>query len=622
MSACIVLIGALSPFAFGQSPSGSVPDALRVECACFRRPGIGSAGTAHLFLKNVGKRSVVVTELELDGYRVPISDAPEEVQAQYQRAREAAHEKAQQGPLKIDKLAVAAQRILWSKVEPNPVPVGGAAVVTVKLAQDFTRPFTVTVSGNEQGTPGHSGPRTTVSRTFLPVNAPVRIESVGFNSSKGGPETGAFDRIYVYLRSGGGDPPKPTRITIDGTDLTANSQFLPVPEPAAAGTGPNPQNGPTHATWLIAINLPKPVAQGKPLVVMVGAAESGVEGKATAIAACRVRAFSHFPISTESGGTYPDDLGLDPVPFAGPYAKDRNSIVDKTNGAAEPKQNDYLIFQCPTHSYGADYRRSALEIIWRSHALFGQDPFNAASVHLCRLKPIEGARAFGELADIARVNAGLLPQALRSARKEQRKGRHFSQFLVAGMREAAGPGTAIHAVVPAGLYEKGKMIAPEHLRLSLFAAMAAGARGVLYRSPAWSGRGGRLREVVTQANHELQTLKPLLRFAHPVPLAQTSDESVEAATLLAGNRAIVVIVLNHAVDPVDRDLCAFRPSDRSNVLVEIHKPPWFEPGEAFEACGTERKPLELSRGQGTFRFSIRELETARAFVILNAPGGL
>jgi len=560
----------------------------------------------------------VLTALELDGYRVPISNGPEEVQAEYQKAREAAQEKAQQGPLKIDKLAVAARRILWSKVEPNPVPAGVAALVTVKLAQDFSRPFTIAVSGNEQGTAQHGGPRTALSRTFLPVNAPVRIESVGFNSSNGGPEAGAFDRIYVYLRSSGEDPPRPTHITIDGTDLTANSQFLPVPVPGTYGTEPAPQDRRKHAAWLVAISLPAPVTQGRPLVTMVGAAESGAEGKAAPIGACRVRAFSHFPISVESGAKHPDDLGLDQVPFAGLPVRDRTSIVDKTNGPAKPEPKDCLIFQCPTHSYGADYRHSSLEIVWRSHALIGQDPFNAASVHLCRSKPIEGARAFGELADIVRVNTGVLPQAFQSLTKERQRGRHFSQFLVEAMREAAGPGTAIHAVVPAGLYEKRKMIAPEHLRLSLFAAMAGGARGLLYRSPAWSGRSGPLREVAAQANHELQTLKPLLRSAHPVSLAQASDESVEAATLLAGDRAIVIIVLNHAVDPVDGDLQTFRPSVRSDVSVKIHKPTWFEPGEAFEVCGTDKKPLGFSRGEGTINFSLRELETVRAFVILNA----
>jgi len=113
MFACMLLFGAFSRFAFCQSPAGDVSDALRIDSAFFRRPATGGAGTAYLFLKNVGKRSLLMTELEVDGYRVPISNGPEEVQAEYQKAKEAAQEKAQQGPLKIDKLAVAAQRILW-----------------------------------------------------------------------------------------------------------------------------------------------------------------------------------------------------------------------------------------------------------------------------------------------------------------------------------------------------------------------------------------------------------------------------------------------------------------------------------------------------------------------------
>jgi len=619
MSACFVLIGVLCAPALCQPSSEGVSDALGIDCAFLRKHGKGS-GTAYLFLRNVGKKAVLITALELDGYRVPITNAPQEARADYEKAREAAMEKEKESVLKVDRFAVAAQRILWSKIEPNPVPAGEIAAVTIRLAQRFTRPFTITVSGTERTADGYLGARTAISRKLLPVSAPITIESVGFSSSKGSAVPNAFDRMYLYLCLRGANGVQPTKVTINGTDLTGNSRFLEVPE-LTSDQGGNSTDGRRATRWVVAIGLQTPVAQGRPMVAMVEATRKGATERNPLITACRVRAFSHFPVSTESPSRHADDLHLDPVPFSGSYARDRKAIQERTIGSPGPLDRDYQILHCPTHVYGARFRRSAHEIILRSCALFAQDPHNASSVHLCRLRPIEGAAAFGELSDIIRVNAGVLPQTFRSGAKEQHRRQHFSQYLIGEMRKAAGPATSVHAVVPAGQYEKRKMIAAEHLRLCVISALSSGARGILYRGPAWSRQGDQFRKLVSRTNQEAQLLKPLLRFAHPLPLAQTADKEVEAVALLAGDRAIVVIALNHAVDPVQGDLGKFLASAQKDVAVSVLAPAWLRPGTAYEVCGLERKPLEIAKRGRTLEFSIRELGTAKAFVILSSAEG-
>ena len=259
-----------------------------------------------------------------------------------------------------------------------------------------------------------------------------------------------------------------------------------------------------------------------------------------------------------------------------------------------------------------------------------QEPSSPRSIHLCRVKPIGGAGVFAELCDAVRVNAGVFPHVLsgsadgKAANSQSHApdeaalpARHFSELLVRAMREAAGAGATVQAVIPAGWYGKGnrQCVVPEQLRLCTFAAVSGGARGILYRSPAWSDPKSALRDAASGLNQEIQALKPLLRLAAPVPLVRMPRGPAQAASLLAGDRAIIVLVFNHSGFPVQGDLGKLDSEPLRSVEVEIALPTWFRLGQAYQVSGTERLPVPVSPDKGWLRLRVNDLRTMKAFVV-------
>ena len=601
--------------------------ALAIDCAYLRMPERGDTATAYLFLDNCADSPIPIARLELDGQRIPIMNAPADVQADYERERAATAKASEANWGKLDRLAAAAESVWWSKVEPNPISAGGIGVVSIKRRSRPLRPFRIAVFGRGTKPVAKPSASFTVSTVLHPRGQALRIEAVGFEAAgekRGGSSLGRLF-LYVYVPGDGASELALADVWIDGRKATRSSAFLPLP--IVPTPGDERQEG-VGRRWLVACRLNPPVAPGQAVVVKTATRPSGGgQPEATAI---RARAFSEFAVRTESGRQNPPGLFLDPVP-----------VSDPEDGNADRRPNQCLLLECPTHRHGADYSRSAREIVEKAAAHRAQEPSTPCSIHLCRVKPIDGAGVFAELCDAVRVNAGVFPHVLRgrappctggSADEKAANGqshapdkaalpaRHFSEFLVRAMREAAGAGTTVQAVIPAGRHGKGnrECVVPEQLRLCVFGALSGGARGILYRTPAWSDRESALREAASELNQELQALKPLLRLAAPVPLVRVPGGQAQAASLLAGDRAIVILVLNREGFPVRGDLGKFDAEAVRSADVELALPTWFRPGPAYQVSGAKRLPVPVSREKGWLRLRVDDLRTVKAFVIPRA----
>lgn len=290
--------------------------ALILDCAYLRIPENSDTATAYLFLKNADDRSILIERLELDGQRIPITNAPPEVQADYERERAATAIASETNWGKLDRLTMASESVWWSKVEPNPVPAGGIGAVSIKRRSRPLRPFRIGVFGRGANDVREPSQPLAVSTVFHPRGQALQIEAVGFEAAGekgGGP---SFERLFLYVYVPGDQPANlaPADVWVDGRNVTGNSAFLPLPIVPTPGEERQEWVG---RRWLVACRLDPPVARGQAMVVKT-AARPSAGGKPGAATAIRVRAFSEFAVRTESGRQSPPGPFLDPVPASDP----------------------------------------------------------------------------------------------------------------------------------------------------------------------------------------------------------------------------------------------------------------------------------------------------------------
>ena len=133
------------------------------------------------------------------------------------------------------------------------------------------------------------------------------------------------------------------------------------------------------------------------------------------------------------------------------------------------------------------------------------------------------------------------------------------------------------------------------MRASLGGALDHDPHG--YRVP--TEMADELRQVwdeIGRINVELRALGPLVAVSDVSGLARvlscdpelspSGEPAAEAAALVSGLDAIVLIVLNHSIETnwrgdADRGIESYDPVD---VTVELRVPPWFEPTSTFSVC--------------------------------------
>jgi hypothetical protein len=87
---------------------------------------------------------------------------------------------------------------------------------------------------------------------------------------------------------------------------------------------------------------------------------------------------------------------------------------------------------------------------------------------------------------------------------------------------------------------------PEDIRFMVYAALASGSRGLSYRGTFPEPREARAFALFSRLNREVQALKPLLCKACPVEWVRCDSARIAAKALLAGEDAVVVVLLDSA----------------------------------------------------------------------------
>jgi hypothetical protein len=126
----------------------------------------------------------------------------------------------------------------------------------------------------------------------------------------------------------------------------------------------------------------------------------------------------------------------------------------------------------------------------------------------------------------------------------------------------------------------------------------------------WAGLG--------RLNAEARLLDELLFRSMPWPLAKTDMDTVDVASIVSGNRAIIVPVVNNDFDSDRKRPFTYVPAGK--ISVEVSLPDWFKPTEVFSVSYKGLEKLKSKSSRGVLNFTVPDLELTALIVIAGEKG--
>ena len=123
---------------------------------------------------------------------------------------------------------------------------------------------------------------------------------------------------------------------------------------------------------------------------------------------------------------------------------------------------------------------------------------------------------------------------------------------------------------------------------------------------------------IGQINQELYLLKPFLKIGEVVPLAECTEPKVEASTILSGEEAIVLILVNHdntGPSGVDKKPFSWNPKEKFSVTVHI--PSWIRIREVYEVKDKLHK-ISFTRDGNDIIIPVDRLELTGQILLTSA----
>jgi len=375
--------------------------------------------------------------------------------------------------------------ILWVRGVPSSLPTHGVVEVLTQFAWPPVSPLRVRIDTDRGAAPEcevpFSGP-------------PLRIVGANFDRS--------FEHLYVYVQNRGNEKALPVeRVGILRRKRTG--------APAGNVVGPG-------ETACFRIDTPGTL-RGQRVFPFVRLADGTT-------VAFRVHAFSGFPfvVNGNAGPTAPPALdGLRAVEFLGKYSRYCGWL-------------DEVAARSIHGLDGLADRGTADGSLPMSTIQQGLWPI--ALPYVGKLLP--AVHIYCDATDEAKIGLDASGRTFRQAKALYARTMTVPNRCWLGMRMYQGYGRC------------QRPMTPQELRLYAYDLLSSGSKGIHFRSNSWKEPpGSGLKEAcareLRRIRTEILTLRPLLTVAEPVDgLATCSEPLVRPAVLLAGDKAIVVILLN------------------------------------------------------------------------------
>lgn len=408
------------------------------------------------------------------------------------------------------------------------------------------------------------------SCTIPVARLPLWISYVGFSED--------LRRVFVYARNDGAQPLQ-VRLTRVG-QFDVAGRFRAVQNPIPPGD-----------KGCLACDLPFPLTAGDFVDVIL---TSAIDEKPSEIDAV-VRALDAFPIAEESGDV-DGRLNLDGgIPFL-------------------------QTMSCPAHAHGT-YEEAAAKFLDDYATRFEHDPRQTIRMHICRSNAPRAWFRFGSLPDVASVN----PYLRYSVRSGEIQEDGLCLFLHASdLAKRAVEPCRYMAVVPSGPHADGGSfllndLTPSDHRFLVYCALAAGAKGVLYRG--MPDESALARDGSARLNRELQFLRPLLLVGEPVDWGLTDDNGYAVKTLLCGDQAILAVVFDRRYFSRERNHRLYTPPfGRALVPVKIRvRIPREVSVEQVRLLSTPLERKSWNYREGTLNFVANMVDSVQPYTIELRP---
>jgi len=332
------------------------------------------------------------------------------------------------------------------------------------------------------------------SETLISIKqAPIWISYVGISED--------LSKIYVY-----------------GQNNTKTFLTIRLLEVAGVNVGDNYQSInndlPPGDKGCLVFKMPSRLTLGEYVHIVISAKSNEREFQTRRT----VKAVNEFPLSSE-GGSFDPKLGLD----------SGNAFV--------------RTMSCPAHAHGT-YEEAARKFLDDYYRRFSQDPYLLVQMWICRSDRPRAWYKFGPLPDVAIMNPVLsAPEAYESDTKAC--DRFCPYFWLATAAKKAMAPNRYFACIPVNPEDTGTSQSnhtSDEIKFLVYCAIAAGAKGILYRGTPSSRELS--QDTFVRLNRELRQLKPLFMIAEPVNWASTADNNYVAESLLCGDEAILVMVFD------------------------------------------------------------------------------
>ncbi|MCS6829162.1 MAG: hypothetical protein RMM08_05800 [Armatimonadota bacterium] len=499
----------------------------------------------------------------------------------------------------------------WWRLLPTPLPPGAAGEIGIRLAKTPDTAPLVRVALDDGSE--------IASRVALQA-APVRIETVGFSAGS--------DTVHLVVEANDRKRRRVERVWLDAQEVTRQCKVL---DPYFH-TGIAP----------IVLRLERPLRYGSYHVYRVQTSDG-------AIAACCVRTGDDWvPLGSYGYATYVEyarngcnghnsfaplskelldlhaRLAMKAVMIIGDrppddYMKGHPGLL-AYSPMDEPDVGDYYEAKELPHVQRIGYLAMEMERRCQTYREVDPSKMTLLTVNLT-YKPMN-YYVYAPIADI--VNPDCYPLTLGQDVK-------WVYEVVRTARRAAGPRPVTFTFQscyeePYDPLERAKKRYPRpptpgEIHLMTLYAVAAGARGLFAyghhteRTTSYLHRGsGEFPEVwraIGEIYRQLGHIAPLVAIAHPTSLASADMPTVLVSALVAGEDALILVVLN-------KDYAQERHTLRVNpVTVQIRVPqlPWLTPRRAWLVKNSGFEPLPLRRASGEAVVTLQELDTARLVLV-------
>ncbi|MDD3925447.1 MAG: hypothetical protein PHT33_02190 [bacterium] len=608
-------------------------DHERAEMGWVKESGlpVNCGGSLHVYLKNPSGRPLRVSRIKLMGEDIGTILTTDEA------GMTQAADMNKKKPLET---MPAHGNVIWYRVYPNPVEPGQPAQIIIRLRKKPAVP-TVKVKVDLEG--GKS------VEADIPLVRPRLWLSYIMFADK-------LDEVYVYVRKLCTEDMKLGKIYLDGTDVT-DKAYIPAPSFVKAAKLSHPPYVPgpyfQRDMALVKINLGKPLKEGSfhvigvsdqsgrektaymvrvmPAGFMIGTMGNISPGLLKTYRDCFIDIFASFGPSKPAWWDWLKEAGMKGAPcysqrvtengrrreisYGVPndvkQAGDKDVFAyflsDEPDGSA-----DYFSDDTPVDNLGNHGMQMAnADLVCRI-----ADPVHPTFLQISNTYRPENYWVYGEVADINGGHRYYYPLM-------------DSAFVAAMQKDACAP-RPTYNIPHLGTWSETDVYypSPETERIWVYDTLALGGKGIFWYPPhggilntrkdAPAGKAHKVQvwSEVGRLNAEMQMVGSLLVTGEPLPLARVNVDTIEPGTIVCGESAVVLVLVNRNYIEKLSEPFSYRPAKK--VKVTLRLPAWIKAGDVFmvDANGP-RRILCRQEGRDSISLTFDRIVLTKMVVIAN-----